>query len=505
MRVKKYVFTLFMIGVIFFSMNPATVFADSPVTSTDFYNAYIDVNIVKTAKEKGIIDQEIANYLHSSTNPIDVKAAVINALGWKCEGKSNAENYVKLIYSNDIDKLDVDSLSGDEIFCISYMMALDDYFNVNKALSLMEKAYKKNNSSFTIAIVRSIVKGQDVMDDNWGMIWSNTENVLNDKALVKDMRQEAIDIIVGYMKLYEEYSTDTAITTNRMWGSNRYDTSAKICEQGWSQSDYVVIASGEDFPDSLSVTPLAKKYNAPILLNTHDSLLPQVSSEIDRLQAKHVILVGGIGALSSEVEDAIKAKGLDTVRLSGPTRYDTAISIANEVGNNGEIIITTGTDFSDGLSAAPMAAKYGIPIILVPKDTVLNAVKNYLVNNQITKTIVLGDTDVISDNVANQFPGVKRITGKNKFERNINIINQFSNDIKFSKVCIASGDNFPDALAGTAYCALNSEPIVLVSNKGVLPVTKSFITSKLEAVTEVDVLGGQASVGDFVLSSMISQ
>lgn len=504
MRIKKYVFSLFMIGLIFFSMNPITVFADSPVTSTDFYNAYIDVNIVKTAKEKGVIDQEIAAYLHSSTNPIDVKAAVINALGWKYEGKSNSENYVKLIYANDIDKLDIDSLSGDEIFCISYMMALDDYFHVDKALSLMEKAYKKNNTSFTIAIVRSIIKGQAITDDNWGMIWSNTENVLNDKTLVKDMRQEAIDIIVEYMKLYKEDSTDTNITSNRMWGSNRYDTSAKICEEGWTKSDYVVIASGENFPDSLSATPLAKKYNAPILLNTHKSLLPQVSSQIDRLQAKHAILVGGLGSLSSEIEVAVKAKGLDTVRLSGATRYDTSISIANQVGNNGEIIITTGTDFSDGLSAAPMAAKDGIPIILVPKDTVPDAVKNYLVDNQITKTIVLGDTDVISNNVANQFPGVQRITGKNKFERNINIINEFSNGIDFSKVCIASGDNFPDALSGTAYCALNSEPIVLVSNKGVPPVTKSFITSKLETITKVDVLGGQASVGDSILSSMIS-
>lgn len=506
MRVTKYVFTLFIMGVIFFAMNSITVFADSPVTSTDFYKAYIDVDIVKTAKEKGVVDQEIASYLHSSKNPIDVKAAVINGLGWKCEGKSNAENYVKLIYSNSIDKLDVDSLSGDEIFCISYMMALDDYFHVDKALTLMEKAYKKNNTSFTIAIVRSILKGQSILaSGNWGMIWSNTNSVLNDKTLVKDMRQEAIDNIVAYMELYKEYSTDNTTTTNRIWGSTRYDTSAKICEVGWTQSDYVVIASGEAFPDSLSAAPLAKKYNAPIMLNTHDSLLPQVSSEIDRLQAKHAILIGGLGSLSSEVEAAIKAKGLDTVRLSGETRYDTSISIANQLDNNGEIIITTGTDFSDALSIAPMAAKEGIPIILVPKDTVPSTFKNYLANNSITKTIVLGDIDVISDNVANQFPGVQRITGKDKFERNINIINEFSEDINFNKVCVASGDNFPDALSGTAYCALNSEPIVLVSNEEVPDVTKSFITSKLGTITEVDVLGGQASVGDSILNNMLSQ
>lgn len=205
MKIKKYIVSLFIIGVMLFSMNPITAFADSPVTSTDFYKAYMDIEIVRIAKEKGIIGAEIANYLYSSKNPIDVKAAVINALGWKFEGKNNAENYVKLMYSKDIDKLDLNLLSGEEIFCISYMMALDDYFHPDKALPMMEKAYEKNSASFTITIVRSILKSQDDMlnKGNWQMVWGNTENVLTSTTLEKDMRQEGIDIIVEYMKLYK--------------------------------------------------------------------------------------------------------------------------------------------------------------------------------------------------------------------------------------------------------------------------------------------------------------
>lgn len=205
MRIKKYIVSLFIIGVMLFSLNPITAFADSPVTSTDFHKAYMDIEIVKIAKEKGIVDSEIANYLYSSKNPIDVKAAVINALGWKFEGKNNAENYVKLMYSKDIDELDINLLSGEEIFCISYMMALDDYFHLDKALPMMDKAYEKNNTSFTIAIVRRILKSQDDMlnKGNWQIVWTNTESVLNSTTLEKDMRQEGIDIIVEYMKLYK--------------------------------------------------------------------------------------------------------------------------------------------------------------------------------------------------------------------------------------------------------------------------------------------------------------
>lgn len=209
MHIKKYFFSLLILGAMVFSMNPIKASADSPVTSTDFYRAYINVDIVRTAKEKGVLDEEIANYLHSSENPIDVKAAVINAMGWKFEGKSNAKDYVRLFYSDDIDNLDLDSINGDELFCISYMMALDDYFNVDRALPLMEKAYEKENTNFTVAMIRAMLKGQvDLFNGNWGMVWVNTKNVLDDKTLEKDMKQEAIDIIVEYMKLYEPYSAE---------------------------------------------------------------------------------------------------------------------------------------------------------------------------------------------------------------------------------------------------------------------------------------------------------
>lgn len=212
MSIKKFITGLCIAGGMLVTMSPIAAHADSPVTSTEFYEAYSDVKIVETAREKGVLDEEIANYLHSSENPIDVKAAVINALGWGIEGKSNAEDYLKLFYSDSMDNLDLDSMDRDELFCIGYMMALDDYFNVDRALPLMEKAYEKDNTSFTVAMVRSILKGQASMSDfnSWGMVWKNTSDVLNNKELKKDMRQGAIDIIVDYMKCYEEYPVSAA-------------------------------------------------------------------------------------------------------------------------------------------------------------------------------------------------------------------------------------------------------------------------------------------------------
>ncbi len=183
------------------------LYADSPITSTPFYTAYYDFEIVKEAEKSGILTQSIALFLSSSTNPIDVKAAVINALSWDIEGKDNAEIFFEFLedmYKEDIDSVTLEPLSVDEIFCLGYLMAMDDYFYVYDALDVLYTAWDLNDTSFTISIILAIVEAQDVMDFDWCEVWLLTEDVLFDETLKKDMRDEAIEIIVDYMSLYEE-------------------------------------------------------------------------------------------------------------------------------------------------------------------------------------------------------------------------------------------------------------------------------------------------------------
>lgn len=290
-------------------------------------------------------------------------------------------------------------------------------------------------------------------------------------------------------------------TTKRLWGMNRYETSSQISNSGWTKSDYAVIASGENFPDALGAAPLAKKYNAPILLTEKDSLDVNTSSQLTRLGVKHVFIVGGPGAVSSAVENQLKSKSIVVERFYGSNRYETSISIAKQMGNPSEIVIATGEDFSDGLTVGPIAANKGIPVILVPKTNLPSVVKDYIADKNISKTYVIGGNDIIDDSVASQFPNVERITGSNRYERNVNIINRFSSDIDFSKVCLASGENFPDALSGTAYAALNSSPVFLVSpNLG--ESEKAFISSKILKVKETNILGGEGAVSQSILNNI---
>ncbi|WML33092.1 cell wall-binding repeat-containing protein [Clostridium sp. OS1-26] len=290
-------------------------------------------------------------------------------------------------------------------------------------------------------------------------------------------------------------------TSNRLWGTDRYETSSQICSNGWTKSEYAVIASGENFPDALGAASLAKKYNAPILLTEKNGLNENTSNQLAKLGVKHAFIVGGPGVVSSTVESQIKSKGIAVDRFYGADRYETSISIAKQMGNTSEVAVVTGEDFSDGLSIGPIAAKKGIPVILVPKTNLPAVIKNYISDKNISKTYIIGENDMISDEVAAQFPNVERITGSNRYDRNINIINRFEDDINFDKVCIASGENFPDALSGTAYAALNSSPIFLVSSN-LNANAKTFISSKLAKINTVNILGGEAVVSQSILNNI---
>jgi hypothetical protein len=182
--------------------------ADSPITATDFYKAYLDVKMVERAHMEGVMGLEIAEFLTSPENTIDVKAAVINALSWKFDGKSNAElyaYYLALLYHVSVTELDTEFLSADEIFCLGYLTAMDDYFHPERALPLLEEAHKVMKESFTVSIILALASGQAVMEYDWCEVWRLTEEVLKNKELKHDLRPEAIKMIIDYMVLYKEY------------------------------------------------------------------------------------------------------------------------------------------------------------------------------------------------------------------------------------------------------------------------------------------------------------
>lgn len=284
--------------------------------------------------------------------------------------------------------------------------------------------------------------------------------------------------------------------TKRIWGSDRYATAVEISKSGWTDgSEYAILSNGQNFPDALSAAPLAKKYNAPILLNSGEDLDSRVEGELKRLNVKQVFIIGGNGVIPNSVAERLSQLEIEPTRLFGQDRYETSIKVAEQLDFKGELTIANGENFPDAMSIAPIAAEKSMPIILTPMGNLPNSVSEYIKNKEITKTYVVGGNDVVSDNVFNSVPNAERLYGDSRYDTNVAVINRFAKDLDFNKIYLASGENFPDALAGSALAAKNLSCVIMAGeNSG--QTTEDFISSKAASILQTTILGGKGVLSD---------
>jgi hypothetical protein len=203
MKIKNLLFCI----CFFFVAN--TSFADSPLTSTDFHMGYIDIAIIKQArKSDGIITEKQLQFLTNSKNPIAIKLALINSLGWDTKGKSNAPKYLayllkkqpQLNYKNFYNKA-----TADQLICYAYLKAMDNYFNVKSASVFARQAMRKAPTAYSIHLIGTLIQVQGLNQNNWCSVYTKINQVRTNKKLKLDMRLISIAAIFSYTDGYKEY------------------------------------------------------------------------------------------------------------------------------------------------------------------------------------------------------------------------------------------------------------------------------------------------------------
>ncbi len=288
----------------------------------------------------------------------------------------------------------------------------------------------------------------------------------------KDLGKAGKDDYYGHGRLNVDraLSLDASHWSNRLSGATRYETAVAISKAGWSSASTVIVATGSDFPDALAGGPLAYRENAPILLTKGDSLHPAAAAEIRRLKPDHAILLGSTGALSENIRTQVSELVGSVRRIGGKTRYDTAALIANELSSE-RAVVSNGQNFPDVLSVSPYAAKHGIPILLTRTGTLPAETKTALAGK--SSTIVTGGTGAVSNSVMVQLPDATRYGGANRYDTG-KLINQ-GLPMGKQKAFIATGTNFPDALAGSVLAAKKDAPILLTAANSIPSSTKSLL------------------------------
>lgn len=293
----------------------------------------------------------------------------------------------------------------------------------------------------------------------------------------------------------------------RIYGTDRYETSYQLFERGWDTSESVVLAYGLDYPDALAAAPLAGKNNAPILLTKNSSLeyQPRLKNLLVDKAVKNVFIVGGTGVITSEIDNELAAMGISVKRLGGIDRYETAVLIANEVGiNNGEVSIVNGLSFADGLSMSSIAAKKNSPILLTRTNDIPESTRGFLNANSgsIGKTYVIGSTGVVSDNVAGQLNGPERLGGKDRYATNKSILDRFKGELDLSSIYIASGLTFADALSSSALAGKDNNFVLLSNTAAIEGTVAAEIAENKDSISRAYILGSNGVISDGVIRGL---
>ena len=233
----------------------------------------------------------------------------------------------------------------------------------------------------------------------------------------------------------------------RLSGADRYLTADAIVQAGWSTgADNAILASGSDANevDALTVAPLAKKLNAPIVLVNKINPVATIVAKFTALNTKTVYIANGTGVISKEIEAGLKTAGINVIRLGGVNRYETAVNIAKKLDNSTSIVIASGDNahLADSLSIASIAGAKGMPILLAG-TSLDKATTDYIKGLGVKTTYVVGGTDTVADSVVSALAGVIRLEGANRYDTNAKVIDYFKADasINLDNIFIASGEN----------------------------------------------------------------
>jgi putative cell wall-binding protein len=310
----------------------------------------------------------------------------------------------------------------------------------------------------------------------------------------------------------------------RLSGSGRFETAARIATEAFVSAPTVILASGQSndpatpqnedrFSDALAANYLAGAEGAPTLLTTAVPQVPAATlAALDDLGAERVVIVGGTAVVPTSQEQQLTAAGYEVDRIAGPGRFDTAAAIARAVPTSGvgedpngdrTAVLASGFRFADALVAGPLAYAEGFPVMITAEDALSPQTRQLLQDLDIERVLIAGGTAVVSSAVEQQVAAlgieIERFAGANRSDTAAKIADYAYDDLGFDPelVTIATGAGFPDALAGGPLGGELRSPILLTNNAGDPgQPTLALLRARADDLASGFVLGGPSAVSD---------
>ena len=252
----------------------------------------------------------------------------------------------------------------------------------------------------------------------------------------------------------------SGVAIDRIAGADRFATAVAVSRVAFPSAGAgaVVLASGADYPDALVGAPLAAVRNAPLLLTTGATMPAVTRAEIQRVlpAGNTVYILGGNTAVPASVAAELTGLGYPVVRYGGADRFGTAVQVADALGDPATVLLASGTNFPDGLSAAVAATKASAVVLLTNGSAMPSATSSYLAAHA-TTVYAIGGLAAAADRAATA------IVGADRYKTAVAVAQRFFTNP--GAVGIASGATFADALSGGALLGREGGPLLLSAQR----------------------------------------
>ena len=308
-----------------------------------------------------------------------------------------------------------------------------------------------------------------------------------DYGYLSPMEMEIIGSIDEQFKNYKEWDVVNYCHNNLREWQNPAGSMIRISIEDIIRAE----KSGEKAEENIEETALAADKDAPILVvnkNNEKSVKDYIDGNLSKNGT--VYIIGGTSAVRESFEKSLK--DCKVVRLGGANRYETNLEVLGELNVGNKVMVASGLAYPDALSASAT----GNPIMLVGKSLTAEQ-KEYVKSLGSKSFYIIGGTSAISNSVASEFKGAKRLYGDTRYETGIAIAKEFFKSAK--SVYIASGDAFPDGLTGGVLANKEGAPLLLVNENNT---TQAADYVKSAGVNKVTAIGGTAAISDKALKSV---
>lgn len=334
-----------------------------------------------------------------------------------------------------------------------------------------------------------------------------TEVKVTDKSIVATTYETDSLKVVDQVEIEKSTANTTNGNVQRISGENRVQTSIEVSKKMFKEgTNKVVLANQDNYSDVLTAAPFAKANNASLLYVSSNSISKEVMSEIARLKAKEITIIGGEKSVDEGLKKELEKRNFKVDRLSGADRYKTSAQIAAKLidGKTTTLEIASGENYADALSLNNAAEKDKAPILLVRVNAIDKSVEDVIKSSKASLINIAGGEKSVSESTKANIKKisnatVNRMGGADRYETSI-LLAKYSGAKKV--VVVTSGENFADALIAAPFSAKQNGAILLTNKDKLGQNAEQFI--KDTKFNKSYVIGGEKSVSEDVINQLTS-